>query len=52
MPTKPTKKPRAVPECRYREQYGVIVICKDENDQKKVYEKLLKQGFKPRVVAT
>jgi hypothetical protein len=36
----------------YREQYGVIIICKDESEQKRLYEKLLKQGHKLRVVVT
>lgn len=29
----------------YKEQYGVIVICKNEEDQEKVYNKLLDQGY-------
>ena len=41
-----------IPGCRYREQYGVIVICKDERHQKRVYEALLKQGYKLKVVVT
>lgn len=36
----------------YQEQFGVIVICKGEDDQKDVYEKLTDQGFSCRVVAT
>lgn len=42
----------AIPEDRYKEQYGVIVICKGEADQRKVYEKLTGQGFECRVVVT
>ena len=36
----------------YQEQFGVIVLCKDDDEQKAVYEKLLAQGFSCRVVAT
>lgn len=36
----------------YQEQFGVIVLCEDEEDQKSVYEKLIEQGFSCRVVAT
>jgi hypothetical protein len=41
-----------IPDSRYREQYGVIVICRDEKDQKRVYEELLKKDYKLRVVVT
>lgn len=34
----------------YREQYGVIVICKDEREQKRIYDSLIKQGLKLKVV--
>ena len=36
----------------YKEQYGVIVICKNEEDQEKVYIKLLDQGYECKVVTT
>lgn len=36
---------------RYREQYGVIVICADEHHQALMYEQLHGQGFKLKVVA-
>lgn len=35
----------------YKEQYGVIVICKDEQEQKKIYEKLRIDGLTLKVVA-
>jgi len=41
-----------IPLNRYREQYGVIVLCKDEKEQIKVYAKLLKKGYRLRVVVT
>lgn len=40
------------PESKYREQYGVIVICKDESDQKRVFEDFSKRGLSCRVVTT
>lgn len=29
----------------YKPQYGVIVICADEKEQKEIYERLLKEGL-------
>lgn len=40
------------PSFNYKEQYGVIVICKNEEDQEKVYNKLLDQGYECKVVTT
>jgi ParB-like chromosome segregation protein Spo0J len=37
---------------RYREQYGVIVICADEAEQERVYNELKEQGRNCRVVTT
>jgi len=34
----------------YRQQYGVIVICKDETEQIRIYEELKKQGLTLKVV--
>jgi len=39
-------------EGRYKQQYGVICICKDEADQRTVYETLTGQGLECRVVVT
>ena len=36
----------------YKEQYGVIVMCKDEAEQEKVYNRLTDEGFDCKVVAT
>ena len=36
----------------YKQQYGVIVICESEDDQKKVFEELQKKGLKLKVVTT
>lgn len=35
---------------KYRPKFGVIVICKDEEEHKQVYERLRGQGYKCRVV--
>jgi sporulation protein YlmC with PRC-barrel domain len=40
------------PEGHYKEQYGVIVICADEAEQRKIYERLTGQGHKCKVVVT
>ena len=37
---------------RYREQYGVIVICENERHQRAVYEDLRPRGWRLRVVVT
>ena len=39
-------------EFLYKQQYGVIVICENEDEQKKVFEELQKQGKKLKVVTT
>jgi len=44
--------PDAPDDFNYAEQFGVVVICRDENDQKQAYDKLQAQGFNCRVVVT
>jgi len=34
----------------YKQQYGVIVICKDEKEQREIYEKLRELGLTLKVV--
>lgn len=34
----------------YKEQYAVVVMCKDEKEQKTVYNRLKAEGFKLKVV--
>lgn len=36
----------------YKEQYGVIVICKDEEEQEKIYNELHDKGYECKVVTT
>jgi hypothetical protein len=36
----------------YREQYGVIVVCRDEAHQRETFERLTSLGYKPRIVVT
>jgi hypothetical protein len=35
---------------RYQEQFGVIVICRDEADQRRLYHRLSRQGLACKVV--
>lgn len=35
----------------YKEQYAVVVICKDEREQEAIYNRLKEEGFKLKVVA-
>jgi ParB-like chromosome segregation protein Spo0J len=36
----------------YKEQYGVIVVCRDEGEQERVYNELHERGYECRVVTT
>lgn len=40
------------PGFTYHEQYGVIVMCADEAEQEKIYNKLVADGFECKVVTT
>ena len=40
------------PESKYKEQFGVIVICRDEAHQQEVFESLAGSGYEVRVVVT
>jgi ParB-like chromosome segregation protein Spo0J len=42
----------AAPDSKYKEQFGVIVICKDEAHQQEVFESLAGSGYEVRVVVT
>lgn len=35
----------------YKEQYAVIVLCRDEKEQESIYNRLKEEGFKLKVVA-
>lgn len=35
---------------KYREQFGVIVVCKDEAEHRAAYERLKADGYKCRLV--
>ena len=37
---------------RYKEQYGVIVICRDERDQQEIFERLRSLERPLKVVTT
>ena len=40
------------PTSKYSEQYGVIVICGSEDEQKETYERFNGEGLNCRVVPT
>lgn len=35
----------------YKQQYAVIVICKDEREQEEIYNRLKAEGYTLKVVA-
>lgn len=35
---------------KYKEQYGVIIICKDADEQEGLYNRFKEEGFKLKVV--
>lgn len=35
----------------YKEQYAVIVICKDGKEQEQIYNRLKDEGYRLKVVA-
>lgn len=39
------------PNFNYKEQYGVIVMCKSEEEQEKIYNRLTEEGFECKVVS-
>ena len=39
------------PNFNYKEQYGVIVMCKSEEEQENVYNRLTEEGFECKVVS-
>jgi len=42
----------SIPADRYSEQYGVIVVCRDEKHQAEVFGQLAKSGHQVKVVVT
>ena len=40
------------PTNNYKEQYGVIVVCENEDQQEEIYAKLTEQGYNCKVVVT
>lgn len=35
----------------YKQQYAVVVICKDEKEQENIYNRLKAEGYQLKVVA-
>lgn len=52
LPPLPADAPGRPARSRYREQYGVIVLCEDATHQEKVYNELKARDFVCRVVTT
>lgn len=50
MRTKYRPLKRAAVKFQYKEQFGVIVICHTEPDQRRIYHKLTRQGLACKVV--
>lgn len=46
------EEPFPIPEGRYQEQYGVIVLCKNEGEQEEIYSRLTDEGYTCKVVVT
>lgn len=46
-----TAEPSRETSFNYKEQYGVIVLCKDEQEQEAVYNRLAEGGYECKVVA-
>lgn len=42
--------PRHRVKYRYRPQFGLIVVCDGERDQRRAFGRLRRLGFRPRVV--
>lgn len=36
---------------KYKQQYAVIVVCKDETEQEAIYNRLKAEGYQLKVVA-
>lgn len=51
-PTESNNKNQNTVNFNYQEQYGVIVMCKDEQEQESIYNRLVSEGFDCKVVAT
>ena len=45
-----SRKPPGRNGFKYRPQFGLIVRCQDEADQKRVFEDLTAKGYSPKVV--
>ncbi|MCA1944967.1 MAG: hypothetical protein LDL30_06740 [Desulfovibrio sp.] len=52
LPPLPPDAPGRPKGTRYREQFGVIVLCRDEAEHRAVYEALTAQGYACKVVRT
>lgn len=46
----PGGSPARSAQFKYRQRFGVIVVCDGERDQRRVYERLRREGLKLKVV--
>jgi hypothetical protein len=46
----PDRSPAAKAQFKYRQRYGVIVVCEDERHQRRVFERLRRDGLNLKVV--
>ncbi|MGH8759129.1 MAG: hypothetical protein ACREVW_06395 [Burkholderiales bacterium] len=49
-PAKPAKAAPGVNGYKYREQFGVVIVCKDAGHQQRLYAELQAAGHKVKVV--
>ena len=35
---------------KYRQQYGLVIVCKTEAEQQRLFARLTRQGHRPKVV--
>lgn len=49
-PPPANKAPPGVNGYKYKEQFGVVIVCKDAGQQQKLYAKLQAAGHKVKVV--
>lgn len=49
-PTRPTTPRPGENGFKYRQQFGLVLTCSDEAHQHRLYARLVKMGFAPKVV--
>ncbi len=49
---KEKEKPKPAPEPNFTSQYGVIIMCENEDEQKNIFDSLTEEGYTCKVVVT